>query len=38
VEDGTAVEVGVFGAWVPARVMPEPLFDPDNARVRGTAP
>jgi len=35
VDVGTAVEVGVFGGWVPARVMAEPLFDPENARVRG---
>ena len=35
VDVGAAVEVGVFGEWVPARVVPDPLFDPDNARVRG---
>jgi glycine cleavage system aminomethyltransferase T/glycine/D-amino acid oxidase-like deaminating enzyme len=35
VADGTAVEVGVFGWWAPATVMPEPLFDPGNERVRG---
>jgi glycine cleavage system aminomethyltransferase T len=35
VEDGTAVEVGVFGEWAGARVVAEPLFDPGNTRVRG---
>jgi 4-methylaminobutanoate oxidase (formaldehyde-forming) len=35
VDVGTAVEVGVFGEWVSARVVQDPLFDPDNSRVRG---
>ena len=32
---GTAVEVEIFGTWVPGRVADEPLFDPHGARVRG---
>ena len=32
---GTAVEVEIFGTWVPGRVADEPLFDPEGARVRG---
>jgi 4-methylaminobutanoate oxidase (formaldehyde-forming) len=32
---GTAVEVEIFGTWVPGRVADEPLFDPQGARVRG---
>jgi glycine cleavage system T protein len=32
---GTAVEVEIFGTWVPGRVAEEPLFDPQGARVRG---
>jgi glycine cleavage system aminomethyltransferase T len=35
VDIGTAVEVGVFGEWVGARVVAEPLFDPDHVRIRG---
>jgi glycine cleavage system aminomethyltransferase T len=31
---GQAVEVGVFGRFVAAEVVAEPLFDPTNARVR----
>jgi 4-methylaminobutanoate oxidase (formaldehyde-forming) len=31
---GTAVEVEIFGTWVPGRVADEPLFDPQGARVR----
>jgi glycine cleavage system aminomethyltransferase T/glycine/D-amino acid oxidase-like deaminating enzyme len=31
---GTAVEVGVFGTWAAAQVAPDPLFDPEHARVR----
>ena len=31
---GTAVEVEIFGTWVPGRVADEPLFDPHGARVR----
>jgi len=32
---GTAVEVEIFGTWVPGSVAEEPLFDPMGARVRG---
>ncbi len=32
---GTAVEVEIFGTWVPGSVAEEPLFDPKGARVRG---
>jgi 4-methylaminobutanoate oxidase (formaldehyde-forming) len=35
VEEGAAVEVDVFGAWVPGAVAAEPLFDPAGERVRG---
>jgi len=31
---GTAVEVEIFGSWVPGQVAEEPLFDPKGARVR----
>jgi 4-methylaminobutanoate oxidase (formaldehyde-forming) len=31
---GTAVEVEIFGTWVPGSVAEEPLFDPKGARVR----
>jgi 4-methylaminobutanoate oxidase (formaldehyde-forming) len=31
---GTAVEVEIFGTWVPGHVAEEPLFDPQGARVR----
>jgi hypothetical protein len=31
------VEVGVFGRWVAAQVVAEPLYDPAGERVRGTA-
>jgi 4-methylaminobutanoate oxidase (formaldehyde-forming) len=34
VEIGDAVEVEIFGRWIEAEVMREPLFDPDGARVR----
>jgi glycine cleavage system T protein len=30
----TAVEVEIFGRWVPGRVAAEPLFDPKGTRVR----
>jgi 4-methylaminobutanoate oxidase (formaldehyde-forming) len=33
-EVGTAVEVEIFGRWVPGRVAEEPLFDPKGERVR----
>ena len=32
---GTPVEVDLFGRWVRGVVTAEPLFDPDNERVRG---
>ena len=32
---GTAVEVEIFGTWVPGRISDEPLFDPKGERVRG---
>jgi 4-methylaminobutanoate oxidase (formaldehyde-forming) len=32
---GTAVEIDLFGAWVPGEVVAEPLFDPQGTRVRG---
>jgi 4-methylaminobutanoate oxidase (formaldehyde-forming) len=32
---GTAVEIDVFGEWVPGEIASEPLFDPQSARVRG---
>ena len=31
---GTAVEVDIFGTWVPGRVAEEPLYDPTAQRVR----
>jgi 4-methylaminobutanoate oxidase (formaldehyde-forming) len=31
---GTAVEVEIFGRWVPGEVSPEPLFDPKGERIR----
>jgi len=34
-QTGTAVEVEIFGTWVPGRVADEPLFDPQGARLRG---
>jgi glycine cleavage system aminomethyltransferase T/glycine/D-amino acid oxidase-like deaminating enzyme len=33
-EEGTAVEVEIFGRWVDGEVVREPLFDPDGDRVR----
>jgi 4-methylaminobutanoate oxidase (formaldehyde-forming) len=33
---GTAVEIDLFGDWVPGEVVSEPLFDPSGTRVRGT--
>jgi glycine cleavage system aminomethyltransferase T/glycine/D-amino acid oxidase-like deaminating enzyme len=35
VELDTAVEVDIFGRWVPGTVTREPLFDPRGERVRG---
>ncbi len=34
VEEGAAVAIDIFGSWVAGEVSPEPLFDPDGARVR----
>ena len=34
VEVGTAVEVDIFGEWIPGQVAREPLFDPRGERVR----
>jgi glycine cleavage system aminomethyltransferase T len=34
---GDRVEVAVFGRWIGAQVAREPLYDPGNDRVRGTA-
>jgi dimethylglycine dehydrogenase len=31
---GTRLEVEIFGSRVPVTVRAEPLFDPDNARLR----
>jgi glycine cleavage system aminomethyltransferase T/glycine/D-amino acid oxidase-like deaminating enzyme len=31
---GTRLEVDIFGDWVGAEVRPEPLYDPEGARVR----
>ncbi|MDQ3944231.1 MAG: aminomethyltransferase family protein, partial [Actinomycetota bacterium] len=33
-EAGTELEVEVFGAWVPAEVAEEPLWDPEGERIR----
>jgi 4-methylaminobutanoate oxidase (formaldehyde-forming) len=32
---GTGLDVGVFGEWIGAQVAREPLYDPDNERVKG---
>jgi len=37
VDEGTGVEVGVFGNWCGATVAREPLFDPTGARIRPRA-
>jgi glycine cleavage system T protein len=34
VEPGRAVEVEIFGEWVPGEVAAEPLFDPSGERIR----
>jgi glycine cleavage system aminomethyltransferase T len=31
---GTAVEVEIFGEWVPGEVAAEPLYDPRGERLR----
>jgi glycine cleavage system aminomethyltransferase T/glycine/D-amino acid oxidase-like deaminating enzyme len=33
-DEGTALEVEIFGRWVAGEVAREPLFDPDSRRVR----
>ena len=33
-EPGRAVEVEIFGEWVPGEVAEEPLWDPSGERVR----
>ena len=33
-EPGTAVEVEIFGEWIPGEVAAEPLFDPRGERIR----
>ncbi len=35
VEQGTAVEIDIFGRWIPGEVAKEPLLDPRGERVRG---
>ncbi|MEV0713047.1 FAD-dependent oxidoreductase [Asanoa sp. NPDC050611] len=37
VEEGERVEVSMFGKWQPATVTREPLYDPENNRIRGVA-
>ncbi len=32
---GAAVEIDIFGSWVPGEVTTEPLYDPKGERVRG---
>jgi 4-methylaminobutanoate oxidase (formaldehyde-forming) len=32
---GTRGDIDVFGTWVGAEVVREPLWDPTNARIRG---
>ncbi|HVO55022.1 MAG TPA: FAD-dependent oxidoreductase [Solirubrobacterales bacterium] len=34
VEPGTAVEIEIFGRWIPGEVAAEPLFDPKGERIR----
>ncbi len=33
-EPGTAVEVEIFGRWIPGEVAEEPLYDPTGARIK----
>jgi 4-methylaminobutanoate oxidase (formaldehyde-forming) len=33
-EAGRAVEVEVFGEWIPGEIATEPLYDPSGARIR----
>jgi 4-methylaminobutanoate oxidase (formaldehyde-forming) len=32
--EGTRLDVGIFGEWVPATVTKDPLYDPRSERVR----
>jgi 4-methylaminobutanoate oxidase (formaldehyde-forming) len=34
-EPGTVLEVDLFGEWLRATVVAQPLFDPTSSRVRG---
>jgi glycine cleavage system aminomethyltransferase T len=34
IEVGSGVEVDIFGRWITGEVAPEPLFDPEGARLR----
>jgi glycine cleavage system aminomethyltransferase T len=34
-EAGTAVDVDIFGRWVPGEVAREPVYDPGGERIRG---
>jgi 4-methylaminobutanoate oxidase (formaldehyde-forming) len=34
-EPGAAVEVEIFGRWIPGEVASQPLFDPKGERIRG---
>jgi 4-methylaminobutanoate oxidase (formaldehyde-forming) len=34
---GAAVEIGIFATWMPATVTPEPLYDPEGARLQNPA-
>jgi glycine cleavage system aminomethyltransferase T/glycine/D-amino acid oxidase-like deaminating enzyme len=34
-EIGTAVEIDIFGTWVPGTITAEPLYDPKGERLRG---
>jgi glycine cleavage system aminomethyltransferase T len=36
-ETGRAVEVEIFGEWVPGEVADEPLWDPKGERIRDVA-
>jgi 4-methylaminobutanoate oxidase (formaldehyde-forming) len=38
VEVGAAVEVDVFGRWIPGHVAAEPLYDPRGEKVRPVSP
>jgi 4-methylaminobutanoate oxidase (formaldehyde-forming) len=38
IDEGTTVEIDIFGRWVAGAVVPEPLFDPAGRRVRQLMP